>query len=745
MNKKKRLLFVGSPIVLALLLTIFALSVAWADDPPGSVDVSGVLTDVELKVSQDGGLIPPGGTIDSEKPVLVKVSFGVPVEGDDPTPANPVNKGDWAVFELSDAFALTSGTTIPLNTPGGIRVGTVTFSTGSGGMVTARVDFDGDDEVFDGTYNSVECEFSATLEYDATGAPVTGGEFEVMILDKEFTVVVPAVEINYTATKTGTVNLDTQSVAWSVTLTAKQGDAHIDLGGYQFVDNLSAVGDYIAGTFQVGGETKTPTWDSTDKVLSYEFPTGSTSPQTVTFATKIPDAKYHATAQQSITNTGQLKDGEDELKASAQRTVTFTPQWIEKSGVASDTGSGSYDPTNRTITWTINVNQMGADLSNVIIYDKLPDGLTWLSASWEKKDGSNNWVAGGTFTTEPTDHKYSLGAIDTEARLIIVAKVPDEAYVSGVTYYTNTATVTWNGSPSAGLSGSDTVGVGYTPITKSGSADPSTRQVTWTVGVGPRGQTIPNPTVYDLIVYGKSIHLGAVSGIPTGIAIGDLTPQYGQKYVDSSFDGSGLTFEVIPITDTATSERVADLLKITGFPQAGWSSFTFKTLVLDPDIFAGNTQQNVYNTATLFSGTTKLNHATATVPYISTMLAKEMLKRGHVSDPAAGVNDFTTTAAEGFDYVDHSVIFRLAVNADGLDLTGLDESKMGAAHVTDTLPAGWEFVDIVPGSKYLIFEGTKSGSSVSATGGPLTSVLGLTTSSVGTKPFSTSQRSTNPT
>ncbi len=731
MVRRKRRLLVGWPIVLVLLLTILMFGVARADDPPRDPqDVTSWLTNVTLTVSQNGGSISPGGTISSTDPILVNVSFWVPVEGDEPTPANPVKKGDWAEFQLSNAFALTSGTTIPLNTAGGIRVGTVTFSTGSGGMVTARVDFNGDDEVFDGTYNSVECEFNATLEYNSSGAPVTGGEYEVMILDKTFTVVVPPVEIVYTATKTGTVHLNTQRVEWSVTLTAKQGATNVDLGGYKFVDNLSAVGDYISGTFQVGGETKTPTWNSTDKELSYEFPAGSTSPQTVTFATKIPDAKYHATSQQSITNTGQLKDGEDEMKASAQRTVTFTPQWIEKSGAASDTGSGNYDPTNRTITWTINVNQMGADLSDVVIYDKLPDGLTWLSASWEKKDGSNNWVAGGTFTTEPTDHKYSLGAIDTEARLIIVAKVPDEAYVSGVTHYTNTATVTWSGSPSAGLSGGATVGVGYTPITKSGSADPSTRQVTWTVEVGPRGQSIPNPTVYDLIVYGQSIDLSGVNGIPAGIASGDLTPRYGQKYVEGSFVGSGLTVDPIAITD-GSGVQVADLLKITGFPQAGWSSFTFKTLVLDPNIFAGNKQQNVSNTATLFSGTTKLNHATATVPYTSTMLAKEMLKRGYVSDPAAGVNDFTTTAADGFDYQDHSVIFRLAVNADGLDLTGLDESKMGAAHVTDILPAGWEFVDIVPGSKYLIFEGTKSGSSVSATGSSLDSVLGLSTSFVG--------------
>ncbi|NLE74762.1 MAG: hypothetical protein GX604_09070, partial [Actinobacteria bacterium] len=456
MTKGRRSLLIGGPIILLILLTVFAFSVALADDPPsGGQDVTSVLTGKTSVVSQNGTTIPEGGTIDSQNPISVKVSFGVPVEGDEPTPGNPVNKGDWAEFQLSNAFALTSGTTIPLNTAGDIRVGTVTFSTDLGGMVTARVDFDGDDEVFDGTYNSVECEFTATLEYDATGAPVTGGSYEVMILGKTFTVVVPPVEIVYTATKTGKVHLNTQSVEWSVTLTAKQGTANIDLGGYKFVDNLSAVGDYIAGTFLVGGETKTPTWDSTDKVLSYEFPTASTSPQTVTFATKIPDAKYHATSQQSITNTGELKDGADELKADDQGTVTFTPQWIEKSGVASDTGAGVYDPTNRTITWTINVNQLGADLSNVVIYDKLPTtpapGLEWQSAHWEKKDGSA-WVAGGTFTTEPTDHEYSLGAINTEARLIIVAKVPDEAYVSGVTNYTNTATVTWSGSPSAGLS-----------------------------------------------------------------------------------------------------------------------------------------------------------------------------------------------------------------------------------------------------------------------------------------------------
>ena len=166
---------------------------------------------------------------------------------------------------------------------------------------------------------------------------------------------------------------------------------------------------------------------------------------------------------------------------------------------------------------------------------------------------------------------------------------------------------------------------------------------------------------------------------------------------------------------------MADLLEVTGFTTAQ-QSFTFESQIVNPAIFAGNKNSTLRNTAALYSGSKKLNEASKSVTFVSKMLSKEMLKRGYLGDPAAGVNDHTAAAAEGFDYQDKSVIFRLSINADGLDLTNMENAAgelLGKATVIDTLPEGWEFADIVDGPQYLIFAGEQSGNTVRATGEPL--------------------------
>ena len=166
---------------------------------------------------------------------------------------------------------------------------------------------------------------------------------------------------------------------------------------------------------------------------------------------------------------------------------------------------------------------------------------------------------------------------------------------------------------------------------------------------------------------------------------------------------------------------MADLLEITGFPDSK-KTFTFESLITDPGIFAGNKSSTMRNTAALFSGSTRLNLASGSVTFVSNTLSKQMLKRGHLDDPIAGVNDSTTAAGEGFDYEDKSVIFRLAINADGLDLGNMENAvgqALGKATVTDTLPVGWEFVDIIDDLPYLIFKGEKVGNTLRATGNPL--------------------------
>jgi hypothetical protein len=194
------------------------------------------------------------------------------------------------------------------------------------------------------------------------------------------------------------------------------------------------------------------------------------------------------------------------------------------------------------------------------------------------------------------------------------------------------------------------LGSAYNAISKSGTADVVSQQVHWTVTVDTKGQTIPDLTVYDLLVYGGSaLNLGTVTGIPADISTSDLTQRYNQKYEENSFAGSGLQIMVYPIERDGV--RVADLLKITGFVMDAVNTFHFDTIVLNPAVFAGNSTTSVTNTATLFSANTKLNAATNSVNYPSRMLIKRMLTRTAAADPASGVNSgITNDMSLGFNY-----------------------------------------------------------------------------------------------
>lgn len=533
----------------------------------------------------------------------------------------------------------------------------------------------------------------------------------------------------YDVTKTGTANLADQSITWTINVNATQGGSPVDLAGYEFFDDLENVGEYIPDSFKVNETVASP--DTVDNALSYVFPEGSTSPKTITFKTKISDNAYYANSQQTVSNKAQLLDKDSKVMDEGQFSVQFKPQWIEKTGVSSDAGStGNYDPTNRIITWTITANHMGATLNNVVITDVLPSGLEFESAKWQAWTGSD-W---GTETSiTPDAGKYAIGNINSKILLTIVTNVPDEAYTTVRKTYSNSASIKWDDLLGPGLgTGAINVGVGYNAISKSGVPDTANQKIRWTVNVDPKGQNIPDLKVYDLLVYGSTtIDLEEVTGeIPSEINAADLTPQYGQKY-SGNFTGGTMVVKVIPIE--LDGVQVADLLEITGLSSEGLNTFSFDTQVVDPNIFAGNKTSTVRNTATLFSANAKLNAATASVNYTNRMLLKGMLKREAMSDPASGVNSsLTSDALAGFDYKDKSVIYRLNVNADGINLTdalNADGQTLGKATLTDTLPEGWEFVDIVSGSKYLIFEGTgQSNGNILATDTTPDTVEGLNAS-----------------
>jgi hypothetical protein len=202
MLKNKRNKLICSLIsVLALLSMIFPCNVVYA------TSVEATLVNVTEAIYQDGVAVGENGFLKSTDPISVEISFQVPVQGDEPLPASPVKKGDTATFQLSSAFKVVSNDTIVLKM-GNIIVGHVTFSTDpTTHIVSANVVFDGADEVFDGTDHSVSCKFSANFEYDATGDAGNTGDHLVTILEKKYTVTVPAPETQYSIVKSGTADL----------------------------------------------------------------------------------------------------------------------------------------------------------------------------------------------------------------------------------------------------------------------------------------------------------------------------------------------------------------------------------------------------------------------------------------------------------------------------------------------------------------------------------------------------------
>ncbi len=559
---------------------------------------------------------------------------------------------------------------------------------------------------------------------------------------------VPEKKITYTVDKKGKADLASNTITWMVDIDAKQDGTPIDLAGYQLVDDLTDVGEYVANSFEVEGIADTaPT--ATEPELRYEFPVGATSPQKITFQTAISDKVL--TAGGEITNGASLNLGEKQVASDAD-TVEISKPTVTKTGKAGNEyvldeegkSTGVYNSKDRTITWYIEVDNKGRTLKNLVITDVLKDDLEFVSAKWQKwNENDNTWVDVDAVNRETKlgEDKYNIGNtvgdVDYKGRLELVTKVPDGTDGTDgtviATTYRNTASAVWGEGDARGSASSEDagVGIGYNAIQKRGKQvgdDVANHQITWTIEVDMKGQSAEGFKVYDLLVYGKESDksLEGVAGIPEGV-----TPHYGQKYVKNSLsvDLETTTVKVTTIMN-GDGKPVADLLEITNLSK-NKTEINFKSQVLDPTILAGNnSNQKVYNTAALYKNTTFRGQAKAEVPFNNKVLSKELLHRDEVGrDHTTGTssinaNHRAATVADGFHYGHKEVIFRLNVNAAGLNFanteTNLPEGY-GDVVVKDTLPEGWEFAPFVNEKNYLIFDGT-----VTAKDTALASVDGLT-------------------
>ncbi|WP_339322753.1 isopeptide-forming domain-containing fimbrial protein [Paenibacillus sp. FSL W8-0194] len=765
-------------------------SEAMAAEPADKTAVLvGANTPFPLEVTQDGKPVRDDGTgvIHGRQPFTLNLSnIKVPVFGDNQSAPSEsiIQKNDKVIFDKETYFPMVDLAAAGSKsiTVGGQKIATATFSETS-----LTITFDGDDVFFNGNKRNVviSLTFSAKADLSDLG---DGEDRQTEIFGKNYIIdnppLTPAYKIainpldsvkpsQYSYVNLGKNSFVEGTITWKVDVEAfDQIDNTIPLPltGTTFYDDISkgashnAAGVYVDGSFAVDGQPAMPVYEN--GALSYTFPASAGNKATITFKTWIPKNLYYYEYQpvpgndggQKMDTIAQLKDetGNELIKASSYR-VNIYPDWIQQSGAVSKRGEDTF------VTWTIDVNKgyNKQGLKNFTITDALPAGLSFESAAYQLWDtNTNNWSVTTTPIT-PTganNDTYSIpGGENSPVRLVIESKV------NSGSSFTNKARANWSlENPPSGLQDNDategdnpktvsafaTVTVGAHGLAKSGTLTADDLKIgatTWTVTMTPQ-YSDSGAVVYDLLVYSRTPNFidpskldskGKVApAVLTALANGvrgniDLI---GQQYLEDSFTtGDGLKGEVIPLYQDGV--QVADLLKVSGYTDKQ-ATFNFRTLMTDPEQFAGQYSKTGYaapryNRAYLFEGDKNANiSAQSYVNRHGNMLDKGML---FASKPLKAdgtpekvkpndVNSYITNDSNeawtiaGYDRVTKTATFRLAVNHKGLDTVAM--AKYGGNRVAsdiklvDTLPEGWEFAPYDESGKfYELYQGYSSNNS----------------------------------
>ena len=372
MELKRRISILAMVVMMAMLVSAATIVLPnyarAADSEDRTALISPTLKGV---VSQNGQ--PVTDTVDPEKPFDVNVTFSFPIIKDTMigTPAaggirdasQQVNDGDYAEFSLGENFKATeaSGNSVPvyLQAPGspddGKQVGTITLTQDGDGPVTARMNFhdpNGQFEFESDGRRDLTVHFTGHYQASEQSSQTPGSNKRfVKVLDKTYPFPTVEEKIQYSLTKAGALDdaSTKETITWTSTVKKTSSAGATNLGGETFTDDLSKVGEYIAGSFTVNNQAvnDAPVYDAATKTVTYVFPNdfqGSTAK--ISFKTKVPNP---ATTT-SVTNEATLKIPNTEEKRDKTTVVVHHPLELKKNlqkiDVNKDTGE-------RELIWTI--------------------------------------------------------------------------------------------------------------------------------------------------------------------------------------------------------------------------------------------------------------------------------------------------------------------------------------------------------------------------------------------------------
>ncbi|MCO7125479.1 LPXTG cell wall anchor domain-containing protein [Sporolactobacillus shoreicorticis] len=224
-----------------------------------------------------------------------------------------------------------------------------------------------------------------------------------------------------------------------------------------------------------------------------------TQPYRIVYETAIQDSKKSGspTFKNEVTLGGTV-DGSP-ISESINKTVTaqYAP-FMTKSA------NNSYDPKTQTITWTINYNFNNSTVASPVLHDTVTGDSGYVDGSLTVKQVTPTNASGGYKDAVDVTSAADVTNVSSDKKTFDITlnngQPTSDAYV--ITYKTQAAdpdhveqsdvsnVVTSNGKTSKTV----TVKVHNVGITKSGSIDPTSNTINWTIDLNELGKTLSDQT-----------------------------------------------------------------------------------------------------------------------------------------------------------------------------------------------------------------------------------------------------------
>lgn len=632
--KKIRLAAVPFLLSICLLFSMFPLAVSAAGEE-SLEDFPNSITDALTLVNGEGEDLSEAQDVSKEAEVRLKYEYSIQ-DDVDLTPGTP-----YRVMQIPKEIVTENISDILLNGKDNDN-NTILFATvhvDDDGLVTITYTEEG------ASQSVLKGEFFINTKFDkdeiGNESPVTiTFEYPALSVDINF-----HQEDTTSISKGGVLDGD-GNILWTITVTA--GD--IPLKNAVLTDEIKGQQTYVPGSFVIdpgASGTLTEPAAGNEYTLTYAFPDEIQSTvYTVTYKT-TPSTILGVT----LKNDAELTYGEPEdlttLPAHAE--VPIVKSLVSKGGAFVKSGSdfvlldGKY-----LIKWTVTVNKSEENLTDAVVTDTLPDGLTLVEgdSTYPIEDTSDEAVD-GDYTYSGGIFEYSFDDEITKPHtLTFYTTVDDEDYFkknSGS--FRNKATLT--SGEIAGGTTSNQAGVGgNTVISKDNKGyDPKTHRIKWQINVNQQSRALEDVVITDDIPLGQTYVEGATIS-PAGPAGGKF--EYAAAEAGDTDKTGTLTY------DFGTGSTITQPYTITFYTE------------VDPDVWANNITGKKYgNTASITVEGIDAGSDGAEQTVNSTVLSKAALD-------------------SEYDYVDRVITWKLTVNENETALTN--------AVVTDPISEGLAFV-----------------------------------------------------